>query len=65
MELKAKFEVQYMEEALSFLESLPLKVQDKIAFNISKSRYFMDKELFKKLNENIWELRTRYQGQTY
>ena len=54
-----------MEEAISFLESLPEKVQDKIAFNISKSRYFMDRELFKKLNDNIWEFRTRYQGMTY
>lgn len=54
-----------MEAALSYLESLPEKVQDKIAYNISKSRYFMDKELFKKLNDNIWEFRTRYQGITY
>ena len=44
---------------------MPEKVQDKIAFNISKSRYFMDKELFKKLNDDIWEFRTRYQGMTY
>lgn len=65
MELKAKFDIYYMEEALSFLESLPEKVQDKIAYNISKSRYFMDKELFKKLNDDIWEFRTRYQSTTY
>lgn len=65
MELRAKFEVTYMESALSYLESLPEKVQDKIAYNISKSRYFIDKELFKKLNDNIWEFRTRYQGMTY
>ena len=65
MEPKAKFDIVYMEEALSYLESLPEKVQDKIAFNISKSRYFIDKELFKKLNEEIWEFRTRYQGMTY
>ena len=25
----------------------------------------MDKELFKKLNDDIWEFRTRYQGMTY
>lgn len=65
MELKAKFDIDYMEDALSYLESLPEKVQDKISFNISKSRYFMDKDLFKKLNDNIWEFRTRYQGMTY
>ncbi|WP_287211239.1 type II toxin-antitoxin system RelE/ParE family toxin [Muribaculum sp.] len=65
MELKAKFDVIYMEEALSYLEALPEKVKYKIAYNISKSRYFIDKELFKKLNDNIWEFRTRYQGTTY
>lgn len=63
--LKAKFDIIYMEDALSFLQSLPEKAQDKIAFNISKSRYFIDKELFKKLNDDIWELRTKYQGMTY
>jgi len=30
MELKAKFDVTYMEEAIVFLESLPDKVKDKI-----------------------------------
>jgi len=65
MELKAKFDVTYMEEAIVFLESLPDKVKDKIAYNISKSRYFMDKELFKKLNDDIWEFRTIYQGCKY
>lgn len=65
MDLKAKFDVEYLEDALEFLSSLPAKVQDKIVFNISKSRYFMDKELFKKLNDNIWEFRTRYQGMSY
>ena len=65
MELKPKFDVTYMESAIIFLESLPDKVKDKIAYNISKSRYFMDNELFKKLNDEIWEFRTKYQGITY
>lgn len=65
MELKPKFDVTYMEAAMVFLESLPDKVKDKIAYNISKSRYFLDKELFKKLNDDIWEFRTKFQGITY
>lgn len=65
MELQAKFDVIYLEAAMSFLESLPEKVQSKIAYNISKSRYFIDNELFKKLTDDIWEFRTRYQGMTY
>lgn len=63
--VKAKFDVTYLEEAILFLESLPDKVKDKIAYNISKSRYVMDKELFKKLTENIWEFRTIYKGFKY
>lgn len=65
MELKAKFDIVYMREALDFLKSLPEKVQDKIGYNISKSRYFTDNGLFKKLNRDIWEFRTRYGGNTY
>ena len=53
MELQAKFDVIYLEAAMSFLESLPEKVQSKIAYNISKSRYFIDNELFKKLTDDI------------
>lgn len=33
MELKAKFDISYMEDALSYIKSLPEKVQDKIAYN--------------------------------
>lgn len=65
MGLKANFDVLYMEDAITYLETLPEKVQDKIAYNISKSRYFMDNELFKKITQHIWEFRTRYQGMTY
>lgn len=52
MELKAKLDITYMEETLRFLASLPEKVQDKITFNISKSRYSMDRELLKKLDDD-------------
>lgn len=65
MELKPKFDINYLPPALEFLESLPEKVQNKIAFNISKSRFFIDKELFKKLDGNIWEFRTIYEKQKY
>lgn len=42
------------------------KVQDKIAFNINKCRFYTDKELFKKLeNSEIWEFRTLYNKKAY
>ena len=44
-----------MNEALNFVRSLPLKVQEKITYNYKKiEQGVMDKELFKKLdNSNI------------
>lgn len=66
MSQKEKFEIIYLEEALDFLVSLDKKVQDKIAYNITKCQYVVDSELFKKLgNTEIWEFRTRYKGNQY
>ena len=63
---KAKFEIEYLEEAISFLRSLDGKVAAKIMYNVSKSKYALDKELFKKLgNTDIWEFRTLYNGIAY
>lgn len=57
MELKARFDVVILEEAQNFIDSLDEKVRYKIEFNINASRYVNDSDLFKKLNDNIWELR--------
>lgn len=60
------FEIAYLEEALNFLASLDDKVKSKITYNIGKSMYYIDKELFKKLeNSEIWEFRTLYNKQSY
>lgn len=40
MKEKPKFTILYTEEAMSFLQSLDSKVQDKIAFNINKCRFY-------------------------
>lgn len=64
--MEAKFKVIYSADAWDFLHSLPEKVQDKIAYNISKSRYLIDNKLFKKLEgTEIWEFRTLYGGICY
>ncbi len=55
-----KFDVIYSEEVNQFLSSLPEKAREKIISNVKKSRFVIDKELFKKLNEDIWEFRTIY-----
>ena len=56
-----------MDEALSFVRSLPLKVQQKITYNYKKiEQGVMDKEVFKKLeNSEIWEFRTLFNGSCY
>ena len=62
-----KIKVVFLDEALAFVRSLPIKVQEKIVYNYNKiERGMMSKELFKKLgNSEIWEFRTLYEGNCY
>ncbi len=60
-----KFHVEFLEEAAEFLELLDEKIRVKIIFNITKARYSIDKELFKKLNDEVWEFRTLYKNTQY
>ena len=60
-----KFTVAFLEEAAAFLESLDEKVRDKIIYNITKARVSNDKELFKKLTDEIWEFRTLFKKTHY
>ena len=55
------------DEADAFVRQQPIKVQQKIAYNIRKLQNgVMEKELFKKLeNSEIWELRTLFNGICY
>lgn len=55
-----KFAVIFLEWAKDFLDSLEEKTRQKVVYNIWKSREINDPELFKKLNENIWEFRTKF-----
>ncbi len=60
-----KFKVQFLEDAAEFLESLDKKAREKVIYNIRKAQVTSDKELFKKLNEEIWEFRTLYNKSAY
>ena len=55
-----KFKVEFLPEAVEFMNNLDQKAQQKIYFNIRKAQLANDPELFKKLNGNIWEFRTFY-----
>ena len=62
-----KIQLVLIDEALAFVRSLPLKVQQKITYNYKKiEQGIVDKELFKKLeNSEIWEFRTLFNGNCY
>lgn len=59
------FEIIFLDEAFEFLRSLDKKHYEKILFNIRKAQTDRNPELFKKLKDEIWELRTLYQGLQY
>lgn len=63
--MKKNFDVELLEEAQAFLENLGEKERNKIFYNIRKAQYINDNELFKKLNDNIWEFRTLYNSKAY
>ena len=63
--MEKQFEVVFLDEAFEFLRSLDKKHYEKILFNIRKAQMNRDPELFKKLKDDIWELRTLYQGFQY
>jgi phage-related protein len=51
-----------MEEANEFLAGLDAKTIKKIFYNIDLAEQTNDPKLFKKLQNDIWELRTKYGG---
>ena len=60
------FKLVLMDEAKRFIDSLPHDVSHKIYYNIYRvAAGERDAELFKKLNSQIWEFRTLYNGTAY
>lgn len=62
--LKQKYRVELLDEVEDFLDGLNEKARKKIIYNIKKSQFITDNELFKKLSDNVWEFRTLY-NKTY
>jgi phage-related protein len=56
------FETKFLEEADEFIAKLELKVARKIIYNIDIAEQTNDPRLFKKLQSDIWEFRTKYAG---
>lgn len=61
----SKFRVEFLEDVKTFLDQLDEKARDKIIYNIWKASISNDKELFKKLQDEIWEFRTKYNKSYY
>lgn len=62
--MEKKFKVDFLGEAIDFIESLDDKTKEKIYYNARKSQMVNNPELFKKLNDLIWKFRTKY-NKTY
>ena len=63
--MKPNFDIALLPEAIEFLENMEDKTREKIYYNIKKAQFVNDNELFKKLNEFIWEFRTIYNSKVY
>jgi phage-related protein len=55
----------FSKESKDFLNNLNDKVRNKILYNARKVSIVNDSEIFKKLDGEIWELRTIYEGLCY
>ena len=65
LNVKPKFNVIFLEEAVEFLDNIDIKARDKVIYNIHKAQVLNDNELFKKLKDEIWEFRTLYNKKKY
>ena len=63
--MKPRFEVIFLDQAIEFMAKLEPKSKKKVYYNIDKAKLTNDPELFKKLEDKIWEFRTKYIGLQY
>lgn len=56
------FETRFMEEAKEFIAELNPKTIKKIFYNIDLAEQTNDPKVFKKLKNDIWELRIKFDG---
>lgn len=56
------FQTRFLEEAAEFIAELDIKSARKVFYNIDLAEQTNDPKLFKKLQNDIWEFRTKYAG---
>jgi phage-related protein len=60
-----RFDVVFLEDALVFLKSLDIKESEKILYSIRRAQTEQSSEIFKKLNNDIWEFRIKYNSKNF
>jgi len=63
--MKPKYRIEFLDEAVEFLNELNEKAREKIYYNLKKSQIKNDNTLFKKLTGEIWEFRTLHKRTQY
>jgi phage-related protein len=63
--MEQKFDVEFLPEAVAFIEELSPKAREKVLYNIRKAQFSNDPELLKKLTDTIWEFRTLFNRTHY
>ena len=56
------FQTKFLDEADKFIAELDAKSAMKVLYNVDLAEQTNDPRLFKKLQSDIWEFRTRYAG---
>ena len=56
------FQTRFLEEADKFIAGLDPKAARKVFYNIDLAEQSNDPKLFKKLQKDIWEFRTKFSG---
>ena len=57
------FQTRFLEDADKFIADLDPKAARKVFYNIDLAEQSNDPKLFKKLQKEIWEFRTKFGGQ--
>ena len=60
-----RFNIIFLDDALFFLAHIHEGAREKIIYNIEKISNKNDPGIFKKLRDDIWEIRTFYMGLQY
>lgn len=59
------FEIEFLREALEYLNEIPIKAKAKILFNMGMAKSKKDPKMFKPLQDGIWYFRAQHLGIHY